>query len=389
MPPKPARSVIEPPRPKCPDCGEVAAEPRLRYCENCGGRMPEYKPPTGMMSAVNEHGEVVEVPDEYSDVPKKPPYNGPKWLEHVPGHSPTVLGLGLQMVALGLSIIPALAGVGPFWSAVMVLGALVVAARELRQAGETVMAWVPESFHPPLAPALYTALSVGLCLPMLEFSIQPLLWVGGTVLVARDQWKKVFAGPQGYAQRFEPRSLLRGQRVLALVGVSVCMVALLFPWITIDLGSGSTTSSVAGRIVEAPRPFMDVEYNGLEDIHTTGASRPVASTVQLGLLAILVLTMMRPEVDRPAWLRFVPAGITVISLAWVVMHMRMKIGPIMFLAGLIPVGLVAVMAALGRDEAPPAYAEDYPPEGDSPEDAYPPEDEGPPPDDEEEEDMRG
>ncbi|MDY7230736.1 hypothetical protein [Hyalangium rubrum] len=383
MPPKVPRSVVAPPLPKCPDCGEVAAEPRLRYCENCGGRMPEYKPPTGMIAAVGEGGEGTE--DPFSDEPKKPPYHGPKWLAHVPGHSPTVLGIALQLVALGLSIIPALAGVGPFWSFAMLLGSILVVARELRAAGETAMAWIPESLHPPLVPALYTALSVGLCLPMLEFSVQPLLWIGGTVLLARDQWRKVFLGPQGYAQRFDPRSLLRVPRVLALAGVAVCMLALLFPWINIDFGrAGAAASSIAGRVDTSPRPFGDVVYSGLEDVHTTGASRPVASTIQLALLAVLVITMLRPEEDRPEWLRFVPAGLTVIALAWVLMNMRLKVGPIMFLAGLIPVGLMAVMTALGRDEPAPAYAEDYPPEDD-----YPTEDDYGPPTNPNDEDMPG
>ena len=66
----------------------------------------------------------------------------------------------------------------------------------------------------------------------------------------------------------------------------------------------------------------------------------------MGLLAILVMLMLKPEVDRPVWLRFVPAGVTVISLAWVLVNMGMKVGPILFLAGLLPVGLVSAMQAM-------------------------------------------
>ncbi len=362
-PPKKVQEVV----PRCPECDAVAAEPRLRYCENCGARMPEYKPPTSMVPIVGPDGVVTE--GEFAEeAPKKPPYTGPKWLEHVPGHSPSVLGVGLLLVALGLSILPPLAGVGPLWAFVMLMGSLLVVARELRAAGESEMVeWVPESFHPPMVPAVYTALAVGLSLSMLEISIQPLLWLGGTALLVRDQWRKVFAGPDGFARLFDPRLLLRGQRILVLVGVSACLLALLLTW------------TLEGEVAN------DSVYGGTGGLSVAGRELPVASTMQMGLLGLLVLMMLRPEVDRPVWLRFVPAGLLVILLAWALMNLRMKLGPIVFLAGLVPVGLVAAMDALGRNVPP---AEDYPPEDDyAPENPYAYGDEEPPP--ENEEDMRG
>jgi len=330
----------------------MAAEPRLRYCENCGARMPEYKSPTMMMMAAGAEG-VEGAEDELEEAPKKPRYTGPKWLEHVPGHSPSVLGVALHWVALGLSIIPALAGVGPFWSFMMVMGSVLVVTRELRLAGEhgPLMSWLPESLQSPMVPAMYTALAVALSLPMIEFSVQPLLWLGGTALLVKDQWPKVFSGPRGYLRLFDPRSLLRGHRIMALVGVSLCVLALLLPWIEIKVSNVSgSVSSVAGQA--APRMF-DSEYNGMEDIRTSGIDRPVAPTVLVGLLALLVLTMLRPEVDRPEWLRFVPMGVSVIAVAWVLMNMKFKLGPMLFLGGLAPVGLVSAMMALGRDELMP------------------------------------
>jgi hypothetical protein len=330
--------------------------------------MPEYKSPTMMMAAGGEGLEGAE--GELDDTPKKPPYTGPKWLEHVPGHSPSVLGVALHWVALGLSIIPALASIGPFWSFVMLMGSFLVVSRELRAAGERgpLVDWVPESVQKPAVAAAYTALAVGLSLPMIEFSIQPLLWLGGTALLVRDQWPKVFAGPNGYLRLFDPRSLVRGHRIMALVGVSLCVLSLLLPWIEINVGKGNgAVSAVAGavRTEDVPRMFDSV-YNGMEDIRTAGIDRPVASTVLVALLALLVLTMLRPEVDRPEWLRFVPAGLTVIAVAWGLVNMKFKLGPILFIAGLVPVGLVAFMAAMGRDELAPAYTEEYPPEDDFP-----------------------
>src|SRR5687768_9688447 len=106
---------------RCPECGEVAAEPRLRYCENCGAKMPEYKPPP----LVDEQASAAAVAKKARPAP--PPYNGPKWLAYVPAHSPTVLGVMLHLLAIGLPLLlslplarldgfPYLDG---FWSLVM------------------------------------------------------------------------------------------------------------------------------------------------------------------------------------------------------------------------------------------------------------------------------
>jgi hypothetical protein len=378
---------------QCPECGEAATEPKLRYCEQCGARMPEYKPP----ALVAEDAELAG--GAAAARPVKPPYDGPKWLEHVPAHSPTVLGIVLHLVALGLSIIPSLAGVGPFWSFVMLMGSLLMVAREFRGAGDRhpLVEWVPESFHPPALAAVYTALAVAFTLPMLEFSVQPLLWLGGTALVVRDQWDKVFAPPRGYLEIFEPRALLRVPKVLALVGIGVCMLALFFTW-SIEGEVVKAVSYTTGQIhrVEVPRPSGDSVYGDFGGFRVSGFTTNMGTTVEVALLAVLVLLMLKPEVDRPVWLRFVPAGVLVIAIAWVLVNMRLKVGPIMFLAGLVPVGLIAVLQALGRDEMAPAYAgageEELPPEDEysdtAVEEDFPTETEDEPPP-ENEEDMRG
>ncbi|KFE66676.1 hypothetical protein [Hyalangium minutum] len=380
---------------RCLECGEAAAEPRLKYCENCGAKMPEFKPPPLVETEGAEDGGGAV---SKARVPKKSTYTGPKWLEHVPAHSPTVLGVILHLLALGLSILPTLAGPGPFWSFVMVLGVLPVVAREYRLGNEPnpLVDWVPESFSSPSVVAAYASLSVALVLPMLEFSIQPLLWIGGTLLVMLDQWYKVFAHPEGVAPLFEPRQLIRGQRVLALAGIAVCLLsALIFTWVVEGEVAQATYRTAAERVRAGElRPAVDSVYGGAGGLKLTGMEIPFGSTVEVGLLAILVMLMLKPEVDRPVWLRFVPAGVTVISLAWVLVNMGMKVGPILFLAGLLPVGLVSAMQAIGRDDLLPAddSAEPPPPdpgyEGmDGPtEDGYPPEYVHSPPEDE---DMRG
>jgi hypothetical protein len=355
--------------------------------------MPEYKPPP-LVDAEGQGGASGKLAKARA---ARPSYTGPKWLEFVPAHSPTVLVVILHLVALGISIIPGLAGVGPFWSFVMALGSVLVVAREYRSASEPnpFTDWMPQSIYPPAVPAVYAALAVGLSLPMLQFSPQPLLWVGGTVLVVHHQWDKVLAGEGGLAAIFEPRSLVRGHRVMALAGVTICLLALFFTW-TAEIEPTSTlylTAQERVRTLSMQRPAGDSVYGGTGAIRLSGIDLPVGSTVELGLLGILVLLMLRREVDRPEWLRFVPAGITVIALAWVLVNRGMKVGPIMFLVGLIPVGLIAVLQAIGRDdldpepeEAPveePPLEEPYPEyAGPSAEDDFPAGPAG-------EEDMRG
>jgi hypothetical protein len=380
---------------QCTDCGAVAAEPRLRYCEECGARMPEYKPPP----LPPEEG-----PGGVAVAESRRPrstYTGPKWLEHVPAHSPTSVGVILHVLSLWLSILPFLAGVGPFWSFLMLAGAVLMIAREYRTANlaNPLVDWIPEALLPSFLPVVYLALAAAIVLPMMEFSVQPLLWVGGTVLVARDQWDKVFTGRGGYAELFEPRALVRSQRLLGLVGIAVCVLSLFFTWtIEGEVTSNGDATPLSGQVrgIHVPQSTADSIYGGTGGLKVSGFELPIGSTVEIGLVAILLLLMLKPEVERPIWLRFVPAGITVISLAWVLVNMRMKVGPIMFLAGLVPVALVSVFQALGRDEAPAGdYAEEPPPDdgyaqdGDlPPEDDFPTDNEGyaayePPPEDEE------
>jgi hypothetical protein len=262
------------------------------------------------------------------------------------------------MVALAISILPNMAGLGPFWSFVMVMGGLLVVAREYRRENipNMFLDWIPEAYTQSIVPTLYSALAIGFLLPMMEFSVQPLLWIPGTILVAGHQWDKVFTDRGGLAAIFDPLQMGRGARVLALVGVCVCMLALFFTWKSVEAPAvtnmGYLTAQDRIRPITMPRPQGDSVYIEPEP-PTVGMDLPIGATIELGLLAILVLLMIRPQVDRPVWLRFVPIGITAISIAWVLVNMRMKVGPIMFLVGLVPIVLVSILQAAGRDDLDP------------------------------------
>jgi hypothetical protein len=372
---------------RCKECGESAQEPTLRYCENCGAKMPPpppgtplRRPPPGgavrstgssrstgtarAMPARDESEDTdpglravhAEDADEHTDPgrPASPPYGGPAWLAHVPGHSPSVAGVGLLAVGLVLSILPFFAGVGPFWSLVVFAGGWLVVARELRAAGEQhpLVDWVPPSLLRPEVPAVYAAVTVGLAIRMLGIGLTPLLWLGGAGLLAYDQYGKVYVGPEGVGRYFEPRQLLRGMAPVALAGVVLCLLALFLTW---ESATGSRYSGSGPvpqgppelRVVDVPRPSSDSVYSMFDDSYDKGWDQTFAVTLELLLLAVLGLMALRPEVPRPEWLRFAPIGVVVFGLLWTVVQGGLLLGPMLFVVGLAALGFGSMYPARG------------------------------------------
>lgn len=363
---------------RCNDCGERAQTPHLRYCENCGAKMPTPLPPgavrttgrargTGTMRAISAREEA-EAPaprphpvrvldeEEHTDPgrPTSPPYDGPKWLEHIPGHSPSVLGVGLLTVALVLSVLPFFADVGPFWSLVVLAGGWLVVARELRSAGQqhALVDWVPESLLHPAVPAVYAVVTAALAIRMLGIGLMPLLWLGGAGLLGYDQYGKVYAGEDGLSRLFEPRQLVRGLAPVALGGVVLCLLALFLTWIPKPTGTSRPSTQVQGapsglRVADAPRPSDDVVYSMLDERQDTGWDQPLSVSMELLLLAMLGLLALRPEVPRPDWLRFASIPVVVVGLVWTLALGGLLLGPLLFLVGLAAVGFATVYQAVG------------------------------------------
>ena len=360
---------------RCKECGEFAQEPTLRYCENCGAKMPPVPPGTPLrrpaaggsarttgstrstgtaraMPARDESEDTdprlravhAEDADEHTDPGRSasPPYDGPAWLAHVPGHSPSVAGVGLLAVGLVLSILPFFAGAGPFWSLVVFAGGWLVVARELRVAGQPhpLVDWVPPSLLRPEVPALYAAVTVGVAIRMIGIGITPLLWLGGAGLLAYDQYRKVYVGDEGVGRYFEPRQLTRGMAPVALAGVALCLMTLFLTWVP------GTRSSVSGpvpqgpaelRVVDVPRSATDSVYSIFDDTYDKGWDQSLSLTVELLLLAVLGLLALRPEVPRPRWLRFAPLGVVGLGLVWTVAMGGLLLGPVLFVVGLAAV----------------------------------------------------
>ena len=366
---------------QCKECGESAKDITLRYCENCGAKMPvaptrgtstrptllDDAPGRTVTRDASESparpGTRPPVREEPARLDDSPPYDGPAALRHVPGHSPSVLGIGLLVLAVACSLL--LAGVGAFWSLFTVLGGWLVTAREMRDAGQKngLVDWVPESLMRPAVPALYTVVAVALAIRMLGVGLTPLLWLLGAGLLAADQYRKVFAGEEGFSRLFEPRQLLRGTAVVAVLGVIVCLVALFLTWVP----GRAPRSSPAGvtraapaelRVQDRTPPSSDFVYTLLDQPQDAGWDQPGAVTLELLLLGVLALLALRPEVEVPGWLRFAPIGVVVLGLGWTLVFGGLVAGALLFLVGLGVVGFASVIRAFMPQVAEAPYPED-------------------------------
>ncbi|WNG27536.1 hypothetical protein F0U62_28590 [Cystobacter fuscus] len=360
---------------QCQECGEIARDVALRYCENCGAKMPAPPPGvrrTGARPALpaersaaparaalpgdetDEQPEIAPVrrvarePEHAEpEAPRGPPYDGPIWLAHVPAHSPSVLGVGLLAVALVLSILPFFADVGPLWSLVTLAGGWLVVARELRAVGErhALVDWVPDSLLHPAVPALYAVVVVVLAIRMLGVGITPVLWAGGAALIGFDQYRKVYVGEDGWSRFFDPRQLRVGMAPVALAGVALCLLSLFLSWESRPTSAavrGSSGGAPQLRVMDQTPASSDVVYNLLDMPHDAGWDQPLSVFVALLLVGVLGLMALRPEVPRPEALRFAPLGVLVVCLAWMIFNGVLSWGPVLFLVGLVATGFVSV-----------------------------------------------
>ncbi|WP_240358702.1 zinc ribbon domain-containing protein [Myxococcus vastator] len=298
-------------------------------------------------------GDAPELPPEDKTDPGQsaPPYDGPKWLAHVPAHSPTVLGVIVVGCAVVLSALLSSGGVGLIGALLAVVSGTVLLARELRAAEQSpgFTERMPAVLMTPEAAATATAVMVALALRSLSLGVLPLLMVAGVGLLAHDQYRKVIAGADGVGAYFEPRQLLAMPQLVGLGGVAVCLLALFAPWGTVKLDVGVPDNAPVPqgppelRVIATQRPTDDMLYSyGGGVTHLRGWDLPASVVVELALLAVLALLALRPEVERPSWTRYLPAGAVALALAFGGLHMRLLPGPFVFVFGLGAVGFVAV-----------------------------------------------
>jgi len=390
---------------RCPECGDPATDDRLKYCENCGAKMPVSPQAPGprpaprasrpkreasepayaeeILEEVEAHSRpsparpsparpspVREAPalgaedvEDKTDVERsRPAYDGPKWLAHVPAHSPTVAGVGLMAVALVLGILPFFSGPGVLGALLALVAGGVLVARELREVGEApgFTERLPKVLLRSEAAALSTVVLAAVAVRTLGLGLTPLLWLAGAGLVVHSQWRKVIVGEDGVAHLFEPRQLLLMPRLMALVGVAVCLLSLFTPWVSVqpDLPTIPDNAPVPMtppelRVIPSQQPSEDLLYGNTGHVTLSGWDMPASVVAELALLAVLALLALRPEVARPAWARFVPAGSVGLVLVWAAVNLSLLAGPLAFLVGLALVGVLAVRELRDGSAEPP------------------------------------
>ena len=113
------------------------------------------------------------------------------------------------------------------------------------------------------------------------------------------------------------------------------------------------------RVIDAPRPADDA----FADLALYGWDQPLSVVVELLLLGALGVLCLKPNEDRPSWVRFLPLGAAALSLGWGLFNVKLVVGPVVFLAGLAAVAFVGVTQAIPpkapeppMDEFDPDYA---------------------------------
>jgi hypothetical protein len=168
----------------------------------------------------------------------------PRLRSHLPGGSLTLLGLGLVGLALVLSLIPAVPGVGLFGSMVVLLWGALVAVNEWR------LLCQPEAQEPgippvrPLPPALATlprdtrhpgiaqTFALLICTDavlMLGLGPISLVWMLAATVLGYDQGWRYFADRDEDTDGVDVSSGPRLHRWV-VAGVVLCTFALLLPW---------------------------------------------------------------------------------------------------------------------------------------------------------------
>jgi hypothetical protein len=94
------------------------------------------------------------------------------------------------------------------------------------------------------------------------------------------------------------------------------------------------------------------------DLALFGWDRPLAVFVELLLLGALGVLALKPNAERPSWVRYLPLGAAVPSLVWGLVHMKLLTGPVVFLAGMLGMGSVAVVQAIPPKAPEPEYPVD-------------------------------
>jgi hypothetical protein len=356
----------------CSHCGHPVSHEENRFCSRCGeplgssgeaqppSPLARYVPPTLARKASSALTSAQGAARRAGHFTQRV-LEDPRLRSWIPGGSLTLLGAALVILAILLSMLPFISGIGVGWSLAMLALGLLVGANELRTVEDPRIAAVgrylqvlerfpPVTRHPRIAQA-FAVLTCMHALMELGFGITPLLWVLAAVVLGYAQGQTLLAmqappSPDPSAQGSLPRR--RERRVL--VGALVCTLALLIPW---QSSSGGYVGGYSLRYVSAystsysDRPYAGghkYEYNPMymPGYQISGREQPLASFTLLALMVLAGMTLPRRRLAAlpPLAPLLLSAWLTV---WWFVTAMSSSTGaPVIFLGGLIAINSVTV-----------------------------------------------
>lgn len=326
----------------CPYCDHPVADETIRFCEECGQSLDDAgessaeegsydesyawePPPLTAWERLKETlspvlGPVREVAGQVAEAIQGV-LEGLR--SHVPGGSLTLLGLGLVGLALVLSLVPFVAGIGYIGSAVMLLGGALVAVNEWRLVGADLPPLPPalenlpeETQHPAIA-QLFALLTCTQALLMLGFGLISLLWLLAALVLGYEQGQKFFAPPLEEDEGVYEDSLRHRLNPWVAVAAGLCSFSLLLPWARSNM------------------PMLG----------ESGGEQPLATMTQFTLLLLACFALRRRG------LAAMHPIVLVLSAVWLTMWFRLMmspytVGPWFFLPGLLTLDAVIVLHLL-------------------------------------------
>jgi hypothetical protein len=259
----------------------------------------------------------------------------PRLRSRLPGESLTMLGLGLVALALLLSLVPFVAGIGRIGSSVMLLAGVLVALNEWR--GVNPPGTLPPSLenlpeetqHPGISQA-FAALVCTHALLMMGFGLVSILWLLAAIVLGFDQGRRFFAFTE--EDELEAGPFRQGMESWVVVGASVCTFSLLLAW------------------VHSNKPGLGL----------SGAEQPLATFTQLTLVLLAAFALHRRGLSALHPIVLIIMGVWL--PLWFFLNMSVyTVGPWLFLLGLLMIDavIVAHFLQLYRGNAP---VEEAPPE---------------------------
>lgn len=246
----------------CTNCGQTITDASLGFCTECGQLLEDlgggvaadtsysesyaYEEPSGAARASEKLAQVLEpvrgIAAQVGHVIQGV-LEDPRLRSRLPGGSLTLLGVGLVGLALVLSVIPFVSGIGIIGSLVMLVGGALVAVNEWRFLSEVAdpkeplrppppaLDNLPEPTQHPAIAWFYAALTGTFALLMLGYGFVSLVWLLAALVLGYEQGRRFF-GPPRDPYEYDPdagslRQRLNGWVVAAAV---LCSFSLLLPW---------------------------------------------------------------------------------------------------------------------------------------------------------------